>query len=222
MRNMGLFPTLGSLQLEIIKTVAESPKLLVVNQIAKVLGKDQTTIFKSVQLLLNAEILHGERESDGIRKFLQLTDKGVCHAIVSCDIDYETILQNHDYLIPFAELPIIQSLVQGKELRKKVYAEIAFDAVMSDDFVDLTINGNMITKYAPPIKGRYLETDAEQMNLILGAISSSLEVSKGFEINRKELDSFIEKIKIAELKRLEGISKRLDKFDAMMKEKGNA
>lgn len=206
---MGLFPTLGSLQLEIIRVIAGSSERLVVNRIAKILDKGQTTIFKSVDLLLEAGVLRAERQSDGIRKFLMLTDKGVCHAVVSLDMHYEMILKNHPYLKPFPEVPIVQRLVRGQELRMHVYAEIAYHVVMTDDFYEADSRRLEQTKFA-----------VEDMVRILRSISSSLEVEKGFEINRKEIDAYMEEIRQAMSKNLRAISEHLDKFESLMKKKG--
>ena len=204
--DMGLFPVLGSLQLEILKAIAESPTPLVVNQLAKALNRTQATVFKSVNSLVGEGILRAERETEGIRRFLQLTDKGVCYVLVCFGINYEALLKNHPYLKPFSEVPIVQRLVLGPRLRSEVYADIAYDAVMSDDF-DQSFT-----------KEEHHELDIDHLIMIMKAVSSSLHVEEGFEINRKEIDSFISEIKRAEMNRLDHLSQRFDTFERAMKQ----
>lgn len=84
--------------MEILKSIANSSELLVVNQLATKLGKDQTTVFKSVSNLISKKILFGFQEYPKGRKYLKFTDKGAFIALSNEVTEIEEILRNHSYV----------------------------------------------------------------------------------------------------------------------------
>jgi hypothetical protein len=94
---------LGRLQQEILKRVASSSsdhQRFTVNQLATILNKGHTTIFKSTDLLIRQNYLTFDQEYERGRKLLKLTDLGAFMAIAhySETIPYTTVYKNHRYL----------------------------------------------------------------------------------------------------------------------------
>jgi hypothetical protein len=94
---------LGRLQQEILKRVASSDQRqrFTVNQLATILNKGHTTIFKSTDLLIRRNYLTFDQEYERGRKWLKLTDLGAFMAIAhyySETMPYTTVYTNHRYL----------------------------------------------------------------------------------------------------------------------------
>ena len=91
---------LGRLQQEILKRVASSDQRFTVNQLAAILNKGHTTIFKSTDLLISQKYLTFDQEYERGRKWLKLTELGAFMAIAcySETMPYTTVYRNHPYL----------------------------------------------------------------------------------------------------------------------------
>jgi hypothetical protein len=92
---------LGRLQQEILKRVASSGQSFTVNQLATILNKGHTTIFKSTHLLISQKYLTFDQEYERGRKWLRLTELGAFVAIAyyySETMPYTTVYRNHPYL----------------------------------------------------------------------------------------------------------------------------
>jgi hypothetical protein len=91
---------LGRLQQEILKRVASSDQRFTVNQLATILNKGHTTIFKSTALLISQNYLTFDQEYERGRKWLKLTQLGAFAAIAyySETMPYTTVYRNHRYL----------------------------------------------------------------------------------------------------------------------------
>lgn len=194
---------LSELQKDILTVISSSPKLLVTNQIATILRKDQTTIFNSVESLIERGMLEAERERDGIKKFLKLTEMGVCYAVETCHVYYEDILQNHPYLKPFREVEEIQQMVISPRLRQEAYQELAFDR-MFDDELNENYRGDTL-RFFPKTSSQYMER-------VLDAVTASVSTYRDFGVNYEEIKKYIEQTKIALVKRMNGLSERYDRY----------
>jgi hypothetical protein len=92
---------LGSLQQEILKRIASSDQRFTVNQLATILNKGHTTIFKSTGLLISQNYLTFDQEYERGRKWLRLTELGAFMAIAYYSAEtmpYTTVYRNHPYL----------------------------------------------------------------------------------------------------------------------------
>jgi hypothetical protein len=94
---------LGRLQQEILKRVASSDQRFTVNQLATILNKGHTTIFKSTGLLISQKYLTFDQEYERGRKWLRLTELGAFMAIAyyysaETMMPYTTVYRNHPYL----------------------------------------------------------------------------------------------------------------------------
>jgi hypothetical protein len=91
---------LGRLQQEILKRIASSDQRFTVNQLATILNKGRTTIFKSTDLLISQNYLTFDQEYERGRKWLKLTELGAFMAIAyySETMPYTTVYRNHRYL----------------------------------------------------------------------------------------------------------------------------
>jgi hypothetical protein len=93
---------LGRLQQEILKRIASSDQRFTVNQLATILNKGHTTIFKSTGLLIRQKYLTFDQEYARGRKWLRLTELGAFMAIAyyysAETMPYTTVYRNHPYL----------------------------------------------------------------------------------------------------------------------------
>jgi hypothetical protein len=91
---------LGRLQQEILKRIASTDQPFTVNQLATILNKGHTTIFKSTDLLIRQKYLTFDQEYERGRKWLMLTELGAFMAIAyySETMPYTTVYNNHPYL----------------------------------------------------------------------------------------------------------------------------
>jgi hypothetical protein len=91
---------LGRLQQEILKRIANSDQRFTVNQLATILNKGHTTIFKSTDLLIRQNYLTFDQDYERGRKWLKLTELGAFLAIAyySETMPYTTVYRNHPYL----------------------------------------------------------------------------------------------------------------------------
>jgi hypothetical protein len=93
---------LGRLQQEILKRIASSDQRFTVNQLATILNKGHTTIFKSTHLLISQKYLTFDQEYERGRKWLKLTELGAFVAIAyyysAETMPYTTVYRNHPYL----------------------------------------------------------------------------------------------------------------------------
>jgi hypothetical protein len=98
---------LGRLQQEILKRVSSSDQRFTVNQLAKILNKGHTTIFKSTDLLIRRNYLTFDQDYERGRKWLKLTQLGAFAAIAhyyyyysaeTMMMPYTTVYRNHPYL----------------------------------------------------------------------------------------------------------------------------
>jgi hypothetical protein len=99
-QQQGIEDNLGRLQQEILKRIASSDQRFTVNQLATILNKGHTTIFKSTDLLIRQNYLTFDQEYERGRKWLKLTDLGAFMAIAyySETMPYTTVYRNHRYL----------------------------------------------------------------------------------------------------------------------------
>jgi hypothetical protein len=96
---------LGRLQQEILKRVANSDQRFTVNQLATILNKGHTTVFKSTDLLIRRNYLTFDQDYERGRKRLKLTQLGAFMAIAhyyyysaETMMPYTTVYRNHPYL----------------------------------------------------------------------------------------------------------------------------
>jgi hypothetical protein len=100
---------LGRLQQEILKRIANSDQRFTVNQLATILNKGHTTVFKSTDLLIRRNYLTFDQDYERGRKRLKLTELGAFMAIAhhyyyyySAEtmmmMPYTRVYRNHPYL----------------------------------------------------------------------------------------------------------------------------
>lgn len=107
---------LGELQVQILKALSLSKEPLIVNQISSILERDKTTVFKSVDNLLEKKYLVAHQEYLRGRKYLKFSDKGAFIALEEAGISLGTLIENHPYVNVPSFVVSLQNIVEPEFL----------------------------------------------------------------------------------------------------------
>jgi hypothetical protein len=188
---------LGRLQQEILKHVANSDQRFTVNQLATILNKGHTTIFKSTDLLIRQNYLTFDQEYERGRKWLKLTELGAFMAIAyySETMPYTTVYRNHPYLQMPKLFTKLASCTFDDRSKSELISEFATTillhgpplVVRSDGTIDLSEHGEVSHDLAALIldtiraflsrENNPKEIDHQQVNDLLTTVSNIFDNS---------------------------------------------
>jgi DNA-binding MarR family transcriptional regulator len=95
---------LGERQEKILRLIASTNTSLYASEIARQFGISQISVSSSLQNLLENKLLIELVKDKGIRKTLNLTDKGAMYAVYYCKLNYYDVASNHPYLEDLTDL----------------------------------------------------------------------------------------------------------------------
>ncbi len=124
-------------QLEILSAVAKSEKDLYATELARIFEITQVAVSSSMSNLLRDGYLVEIAKEVGKTKYLRLTDKGIAAAVVYLGMDYEELVERHEYR--WSEKPMLElfrKTISDKSTRTKMYQfsfKLALDNNLFDD-----------------------------------------------------------------------------------------
>jgi predicted transcriptional regulator len=141
---------LGDTQNQILLSIVKTAKPLTVNQIATELQRDQAGIFRSVDSLMQKQLITSRQESRRARRFLYLTDKAACYLTGIDDITYKTLKKTHPDLAVFNIIRDLELFIRKPKHLSEIVAML-FDFLLEYDVFD--DEGNLNEELNSPMVG---------------------------------------------------------------------
>lgn len=176
---------LGDLQkrvlTEIVNRRLEDEEALVVNRLATILERDQTTVFKSVKILEEKRFIVSKQETNRGPRELEITHKGFFYTVKYCGIDFEGWLMKYYPKLVSSLISEIRNIVPKPENRRKVFESMALFALTNNLFDNM----GAATIFTPGTYANQLATIDTLKTLI------ELRRNAPDAVNEKQLEKFL-------------------------------